>query len=273
MDPRDDDPFEAAAESAAWLRRATGRSSYDAVLVLGSGWAPAVESWGAPAARVAMAEVPHVQVPVAEGHRGEVLGFDLDGVAVLVLSGRTHLYEGHGPRPVVHGIRTAAALGCRLAVLTNANGSLRPEWAVGRPILISDHVNATGVSPIEGARFVDLTDAWSPALRAHARRLDPTLAEGVYAQLRGPHYNTAAEAEWLRRVGADLVGMSTVPEAIAAREAGLAVVGFSVVTAIEGSDEATDPAEVVMAAESTARRLGPLLADVIATGCSGDQFR
>jgi purine-nucleoside phosphorylase len=260
------EPFAAAARAAEWLRRRTGRPSYDAVVVLGSGWGPAVDAWGEPFARVPMADVPHFLAPVAEGHRGEVLAFDLDGVAVLVLSGRTHLYEGHGPRPVAHGVRTAAALGCRLAVLTNANGSLRADWAVGRPILVSDHINATGVSPVEGAHFVDLTDAWSPRLRARARGLDPTLAEGVYAQLRGPHYNTAAEAEWLRRVGADLVGMSTVLEAIAARESGLELLGLSVVTAIEGSDEATDPDEVVAAAEATAVRLGPLLADVISAG-------
>ncbi len=264
------DPFQAAREAAEVVRARTGRSSYDAVLVLGSGWAPAIDSWGEPFARLPMVEVPHFLTPVAEGHRGELLGFDLGGVAVLVLSGRTHLYEGHGPRPVVHGVRTAAALGCRVAVLTNANGSLRPDWEIGRPIVISDHVNATGVSPIEGAHFVDLTDAWSPRLRARAGELDPELAEGIYAQLRGPHYNTAAEAEWLRRVGADLVGMSTVPEAIAAREAGLELFGVSVVTAIEGSEDAIDPSNVVAAAERTARRLGPLLADVIENGCSSD---
>jgi len=237
----------------------TGRSSYDALVVLGSGWAPALESWGEPLASFPTGDIPHFLAPVAEGHRGETLAFEVDGSGVLVLSGRTHLYEGHGPRPVVHGVRTAAALGVRRAVLTNANGSLRPHWRIGRPILISDHINATGVSPIEGAHFVDLTAAWSPALRALARTWDPSLAEGVYAQLRGPHYNTAAEAEWLRRVGADLVGMSTVAEAIAAREAGIELVGLSVVTAIEGSDVAIDPADVVSAAERTARRLGPLL--------------
>ncbi len=248
-----------AEEAAARLRELTGRTSYDAVLVLGSGWAPAVDAWGTPSHRLPLADLPHAHVPAAEGHRGEALTFDVDGAAVLVLSGRTHLYEGHGVRPVAHGVRTAAALGARRAVLTNANGSLRPEWAVGMPVLVRDHVNATGVSPVEGAHFVDLTDAWSPALRALARTWDPALPEGVYAQLRGPHYNTAAEAEWLRRVGADLVGMSTVLEAIAAREAGLEVVGVSTVTAIEGGGEVTDPGDVVAAAEATARRLGPLL--------------
>jgi purine-nucleoside phosphorylase len=260
------EPFEQAREAAAYVADRTGRAAYDALLVLGSGWAPAVRTWGEPQARLLQVDVPHFRAPVADGHRGELLSFDLDGVVVLVQSGRTHLYEGHGPRPVVHGVRTAAALGARLAVLTNANGSLRPEWEVGRPVLISDHLNLTGASPVEGAGFLDLTDAWSPRLRAIARRLDPALAEGVYAQLSGPHYNTAAEAEWMRRVGADLVGMSTVPEAIAARECSMEVAGFSTVTAIEGRGDVTDPAEVVAAAEQTAGRLGPLLAALLTDG-------
>ena len=120
-----------AREAAASSPTAPAASSYDALLVLGSGWAPAVETWGEPLARLLQADVPHFRAPVAEGHRGELLAFDLDGVAVLVQSGRTHLYEGHGPRPVVHGVRTAAALGARVAVLTNANGSLRTGWEVG----------------------------------------------------------------------------------------------------------------------------------------------
>ncbi len=260
------EPFEQAREAAAYVADRTGRATYDALLVLGSGWAPAVDTWGEPRARLRQVDVPHVRAPVAEGHRGELLAFDLDGAGVLVQSGRTHLYEGHGPRPVVHGVRTAAALGARIVVLTNASGSLRPEWEMGQPVLICDHLNLTGASPIEGARFVDLTDAWSPRLRAVANGLDPTLVEGVYAQLSGPHYNTAAEAEWMRRVGADLVGMSTVPEAIAARECSMEVAGFSTVTAIEGSGEATDPSEVVAAAERTAGRLGPLLAALLVTG-------
>lgn len=257
---------ELAGRAADWIAEHTGRPSYDALLVLGSGWAPAIGHWGEPFARLRMADVPGFLAPVAEGHVGEVLAFDLDGVSTLVLSGRTHLYEGHGPRPVAHGVRTAAALGARLAVLTNANGSLRPEWPVGRPILVRDHLNLTGTSPVEGARFVDLTRAWSPRLRALARRLEPSLAEGVYAQLRGPHYNTAAEAEWLRRIGADLVGMSTVLEAIACREAGLELLGLSTVTAVEGTDSATDPAQVVAAAEATARRSGPLLRELVVAG-------
>jgi purine-nucleoside phosphorylase len=258
--------FDEAREAAAHLADHTGQASYDALVVLGSGWAPAVGTWGEPLHRLRTADVPHFRAPVAEGHRGELLTFELDGLVVLVQSGRTHLYEGHGPRPVVHGVRTAAALGARLVLLTNANGSLRPEWEIGQPVLISDHLNLTATSPVEGATFVDITDAWSRRLRAIARRLDPTLDEGVYAQLVGPHYNTAAEADWMRRVGGDMVGMSTVPEAIAARECSMEVIGFSTVTATEGGGAATDPSEVVRAAESTAERLGPLLAALLTEG-------
>ena len=181
-----------------------------------------------------MTDVPGFLAPTAEGHVGEIRSYDVGGVADLACLGRTHLYEGHGLVPVVHGVRTAYRAGVRTVVLTNANGSLRDDWELGRPVLVADHLNVTGTSPLEGARFVDLTDAWSPRLRAVARAFDPSLAEGVYAWLRGPHYETWAEAAWLRRVGADMLGMSTVPEAIAAREWKMEVVGISTVTAVEG---------------------------------------
>ncbi len=255
-----------ALASVEWLATATGTHSVDAWVTLGSGWGPLTSPWPAPQWTVDLGEVPGFTKPVAEGHLGSLSLFALEGVAVLVSSGRTHLYEGLGVRPVVHGVRTAAALGASMVVLTNANGSLRPDFEIGQPVIIRDHINATGVSPIEGAHFVDLTDAWSPRLRAIAHTLDPTLAEGVYCQLRGPHYNTAAEADWLRRVGGDLVGMSTIPEAIAAREAGMEVFGLSTVTAIEGSSEVIDPSEVVAAAERTASGLGGLIADLLVRG-------
>jgi purine-nucleoside phosphorylase len=152
-------------------------------------------------------------------------------------------------------------------VLTNANGSLRADLEVGQPVLVRDHLNLTATSPVEGARFVDLTDCWSPRLRAIARDLDPTLAEAVYAWLPGPHYETLAEAEWVRRIGGDVLGMSTVPEAIAGRECGLEVLGLSTVTAVEGQDSGIDPAEVVAVAERTAARWGPLLADLVNSAC------
>lgn len=266
------DPFAAAREAAAWLRERSGRDRFDAGLVLGSGWGPLVDDWDEPFARWRTEEVPHFLAPVAEGHRGEVLAYDVGDRAVLVLSGRSHLYEGRGRVPVVHGVRTLAALGATGVLLTNANGSLRyDEWEIGRPLLVRDHLDLTASSPDEGGpTLLDLTDAWSAAWRRRARELDPTLPEAVYAQLRGPHYNTFAEADWLRRVGADVVGMSTVPEAVAAREAGLEVLGLSVVSAIEGSHDRRvagagdiSPEEVVAAAEATARRLGPLVRQLV----------
>jgi purine-nucleoside phosphorylase len=252
-----------AARAAERIAALTGVESHRAVVVLGSGWAPAVEAFGTPVAELAMTDVPGFLAPVAEGHRGTISSYDVDGVATLVLSGRTHLYEGHGLRPVVHGIRTAAAAGCSLAVLTNANGSLREDLDIGQPVLVRDHLNLTGTSPVEGAHFVDLTDCWSRRVRTVARELDPSLVEATYAWLRGPHYETLAEAEWVRRIGGDVLGMSTVPEAIAGRECGMEVLGLSTVTALEGQDSGIDPSEVVAVAERTAARMGPLLADLV----------
>jgi purine-nucleoside phosphorylase len=262
------EPYALARAAAAALAELTGRTSHQALVVLGSGWGPAAEAFGEPLAAFPMTEVPGFRAPVAEGHVGEIRSCDVHGVATLVFLGRTHLYEGHGPTPVVHPVRAAAAAGVRLALLTNANGSLRRDWAIGQPVLIADHLNLTAVSPLEGARFVDLTDCWSARLRALARGLDPSLDEGVYAWLRGPHYESAAEAQWLVRVGADLLGMSSVPEAIAARELGVEVLGLSTVTAIEATGLAIDPCEVVANAERTAARMGPLIARLVGTGVS-----
>ncbi|MFZ2014253.1 MAG: purine-nucleoside phosphorylase [Nocardioides sp.] len=261
-----DDHTELAEEAARRLATLSGVPHHDALVVLGSGWGPAADAFGEPVATLAMTDLPGFVAPVAEGHRGTVTSYDVGGVATLVLAGRTHLYEGLGLGPVVHGVRTAAAAGCRMAVLTNANGSLRPDWEVGRIMLVRDHLNLTGTSPLTGARFVDLTDCWSAHLRAIARDLDPTLPEGIYAWLPGPHYETWAEAEWVRRIGGDALGMSTVPEAIAARECGVEVVGLSTVTAVEGSDTGIDPSEVVAVAEASAARAGPLLAELLRRG-------
>jgi purine-nucleoside phosphorylase len=255
-----------ARSAARQIAETTGVPTHRALVVLGSGWAPAAEAFGSPTAALPMSEVTGFLAPTAEGHLGTLVSYDVGGVPTLVLLGRTHLYEGHGLGPVVHGVRTAAAAGCTTVVLTNANGSLRDDWEVGRPVLVRDHLNLTATSPIEGAHFVDLTDCWSPRLRALARELEPSLAEAVYAWLPGPHYETLAEAEFVRRMGADVLGMSTVPEAIAARECGLEVVGLSTVTAVEGEASGIDPSEVVAVAEATAARTGPLIADLVRRG-------
>jgi purine-nucleoside phosphorylase len=268
------DPYAAAEAAAAGLAARTGVDRHDAVVVLGSGWAGAADALGEPVARFAVTDLPGFRVPVAEGHLPTVRSTRVPrpgrpDLRVLVFCGRTHLYEGHGPAAVAHAVRTAAAAGCRTAVLTNANGSLRPEWAPGTGVVVTDHLNLSGETPLVGPRFVDLTDLYAPALRAAARAADPSLVEGVYVMLRGPHYETVAEAHMLRTLGADVVGMSTVLEAIAAREAGLALLALSVVTAVEASDTPVDPDEVVRVAAAAATRMGTLISAVL-SGTAAD---
>ena len=219
------DPEAVARQAAAAIRERTGVDSHDVAVVLGSGWAPAAAELGAPTAVVPMAELPGFTPPTAEGHGGDVMSVRTGDHRVLVFVGRIHAYEGHDLRHVVHPVRAACAAGVRTVVLTNAAGGLRADFAVGQPVLISDHLNLTARSPLVGAQFVDLVDAYSPRLRALAREVDPDLAEGVYACLPGPHYETPAEIRMLRTLGADLVGMSTVHETIAARAAGAEVLG------------------------------------------------
>jgi purine-nucleoside phosphorylase len=166
---------------------------------------------------------------------------------------------------VVHGVRVAAAAGCRTIILTNAAGGLRDGMAVGQPVLIADHLNLTARSPLVGPRFVDLTDLYAVRLRRIVQQIDPTITEGVYAALPGPHYETPAEIRMLRGLGADLVGMSTVLEAIAARAEGAEVLAVSLVTNLAAglSSAPLDHAEVLAAGQAAAARMGALLAEVI----------
>lgn len=260
------DPFEAAREAAAVLAERTGSDRHDVALVLGSGWAGAADLLGETLAEVPADEVPGFREPAVSGHVGTLRSIAIGdtGSRALVLGARTHLYEGRGVRQVVHGVRTAAAAGCRTVVLTNGCGGLRPEWGPGTPVLISDHVNLTATSPLEGATFVDLTDLYSSRLRAVAGEVDASLDEGVYAQFPGPHYETPAEVRMARTIGADLVGMSTALEAIAARHAGLEVLGISLVTNLAAgiSPEPLDHAEVLEAGRQAGPRIGALLAEI-----------
>lgn len=212
-----------------------------------------------------MAELPGFTPPRAVGHSGQVLSLTIGRHRVLVLVGRIHAYEGHDLADVVHPVRTACAAGVRAIVLTNAAGGLREEFTVGQPVLISDHLNLTARSPLVGAQFVDLVDAYSPRLRALAREIDPSLAEAVYAGLPGPHYETPAEIRMLRTLGADLVGMSTVHETIAARAAGAEVLGVSLVTNLAAgmTGEPLSHAEVLEAGRQSATAMGSLLGAVI----------
>ena len=260
------DPIALAEVAARELAERTGVERHDVAVVLGSGWRPAADEFGAAAAEVAMGELAGFAKPTVLGHGGAIRSVAVGERRVLVLLGRTHLYENRGVAPVVHNVRTAAAAGCRTVVLTNAAGCLRPEIEIGQPVLISDHLNLTATSPLSGANFVDLTDLYSPRLRALARSLDPSLVEGVYAGLPGPHFETPAEIRMLRTLGADLVGMSTVLEAIAARAAGVEVFGLSMVTNLAAgvTGEPLDHEEVLEAGRKSASRLGVLLRELVA---------
>ena len=200
-----------------------------------------------------------------EGHGGTIRSVRLGDRRLLIFLGRTHFYEGRGVASVVHGMRTAAAAGVGTVVLTNGCGGLDTSWTPGTPVLISDHINLTGTSPVEGANFVDLTDLYSSRLRALCQEVDPTLDEGVYVQFPGPHYETPAEIAMVKAIGGTLVGMSTVLEAIAAREAGMEVLGISLVTNFAAgiTGEPLNHEEVLEAGRASATRMGTLLADVL----------
>lgn len=254
------EPRALAAEAGRQIRERAGCPA-DVALVLGSGWAAAAEGLGEARFEVATTDLPGFVAPTAPGHRGSVRLVEVGGALALLFTGRVHLYEGRTPAEVAHAVRTAAAAGVRAVALTNAAGGLRPDWPVGTAVLISDHVNLTGASPIEGANFVDMTDTYTRRLRDVARAAVPGIAEGVYCGFRGPQFETPAEIRMARAIGADLVGMSTVLEAIAAREAGLGLVGLSLVTnfAAGMTDRPLSGDDVVAAARAAVPRLTEIL--------------
>ncbi|MGH3312066.1 MAG: purine-nucleoside phosphorylase [Streptomyces sp.] len=260
-----DDPYRSADAAAERLRELTGTDSHDVVLVMGSGWVPAADALGAPKSEFPVTELPGFAPPGVAGHSGTVRSHELGDKKCLVFLGRTHFYEGRGVAAVAHGVRTAVAAGCKTVVLTNGCGGLRGDMVPGQPVLIKDHINLTATSPIVGANFIDLTDLYSPRLRTLCREIDSSLEEGVYVQLPGPHYETPAEIGMVRAIGGDLVGMSTVLEAIAAREAGAEVLGISLVTNLAAgmTGEPLNHEEVLQAGRESATRMGSLLAQVL----------
>jgi purine-nucleoside phosphorylase len=253
-----------ATEAAEALAERTGAATHDLAVVLGSGWRPAADEMGA-GVEVPMEELPGFTPPVVAGHGGSIRSIEIGDKRVLLMLGRTHRYEGHAVSKVVHGVRTAAAAGCRTIVLTNAAGGMRQGFTVGQPVMISDHLNLTAASPLVGAEFVDLTDLYSTRLREVARGIDPSLQEGVYAGLPGPHFETPAEIRMLQTMGADLVGMSTVLEAIAARAAGVEVFGLSLVTNLAAgiTGEPLNHIEVLEAGQKSAAQMGKLLLELV----------
>jgi purine-nucleoside phosphorylase len=269
LNPLDDpaaDPFEIARRAADDIARLTGVAQHDIALTLGSGWGKAAELIGETVATIDAPEVTGFSKPALEGHVGTLRSVRTpSGANVLVIGARTHYYEGHGTRRVVHSVRTAAATGARTMVLTNGAGGIKEHWKPGTPVLISDHINLTADSPLEGATFIDLTDLYSSRLRDLARTVDPSLDEGVYCQFRGPHYESPAEVQMAKIIGGHIVGMSTALEAIAAREAGMEVLGFSLITNLAAGISPTplSHAEVIEAGREAEPVISDLLARVI----------
>ncbi|MFN2490261.1 MAG: purine-nucleoside phosphorylase [Actinomycetota bacterium] len=253
------------------IEQITGRSRWRVAIVLGSGL-------GSLARRLTAGEpIPYSEVEgmppsTVAGHEGALYPGKVGGTATLVFAGRVHLYEGRSPTEVVRPIELAVEAGCDTIVLTNAAGGISPDLEVGAPCLISDHLNLTGASPLlgphdgRGPRFLDLSEVYDGELRARARAVDPGLKQGVYAGLLGPTYETPAEVRMLAALGADLVGMSTVLEATAARYLGARVLGLSVVTNLAAglSPEPLSHEEVAEGGRRAAARLENLLRGVVA---------
>jgi purine-nucleoside phosphorylase len=244
-------------------------------LVLGSGLGAFADEF-AEATRIPYAKIPNFPRSTAVGHAGQLVVGKVEGVDIAAMQGRVHLYEGYAVRDVAFPVRVFARMGVKAVILTNAAGGIKKEFTQGRLVVISDHINLQGANPLIGPneetfgpRFPDMSTAYDKKFReltlAEGRRLGITLAEGVYAALAGPSYETPAEIRYLRTIGADLVGMSTVPEVIAARHTGIRVLGISCVTNAAAGilDQPLDHQEVLETAERVKSQFISLLRAII----------
>ncbi|MGH7582912.1 MAG: purine-nucleoside phosphorylase [Gemmatimonadales bacterium] len=266
-----DDAVRRAADA---VRAAIGDQAPRVAVVLGSGLGRLAERV-AGAVRLPYRDIPGFQPPTVVGHKGELVAGTLAGVPVILQSGRFHMYEGHSAHTSALPVRVVASLGAGVLIVTNAAGGIRRSFGPGTLMLISDHVNLTGRNPLEGpvldgeTRFPDMTAAYDAELRATAHRVALerriALAEGVYVALLGPTYETPAEIRMLERLGADAVGMSTVPETIVARARGMRVLGVSTITnpAAGISHALLSHAEVMEVADQVAGRLADLVEGVV----------
>lgn len=269
----DSDFARADAAAKFILRKAKLRPKI--ALVLGSGLGGFADEF-ADAVRIPYAKIPHFPQSTAVGHAGQLVLGTVEGVEVVGMQGRVHLYEGYSPKDVAFPVRVFFCMGVKAIILTNAAGGIRKDFTQGRLVVISDHINLQAASPLMGAnderfgpRFPDMTMAYDRKFReltlAEGRRLGIDLDEGVYAALPGPSYETPAEIHFLRTVGADLVGMSTVPEVIAARHSGIRVLGISCVTNAAAGvlDRPLDHKEVLETAERIKGQFIGLLRGVV----------
>lgn len=257
----------AAAHAAAAIRERADVGHPSFALVLGSGLGSVVDRVAA-TGTLAYRDIPGFVAPGIAGHAGRCVAGTLGGATVLVFAGRFHVYEGHSARMAAFPVRVAAALGARTIVATNAAGGLNPDLTPGELVIVSDQLNLTGQNPLAGpvepgdTRFPDMSAAYSPRLRALlARAGGGALRSGVYAGLLGPSYETPAEVRMLRALGADMVGMSTVGEAIVAAALGLEFAAISLVTNPAAGTTAApvSHAEVIEAGTAAAARLGDLI--------------
>jgi purine-nucleoside phosphorylase len=263
--------YEALRKAAYAIAERTGRGGHRAAVVLGSGLSGYADDLPK-AVRVPYSEIPGFPAPKVEGHHGALYSAEFDGRPVLVLAGRVHYYEGWTMDEVVFAVRTAALAGCRAVLLTNAAGGIGDGLGPGDLVIIRDHINLTAANPLMGPnddrlgpRFPDQTNVYRPELRHLLHEVSAgtgtSLGEGVYAWLTGPTYETPAEIRMLGRMGADLVGMSTVPEAIALNHMGVAVAGISLVTNLAAGVSPTplSHAEVTETAAAARERFTTLL--------------
>lgn len=255
---------ELAQSAAAVIGERSGWDRFDVAVVLGSGW-HGVTSTIPVRCELDYATLAGFHPTGVPGHAGHVVCAEVHGHRMLLMSGRTHLYEGFGVDAAVHNVRVAAATGCATLILTNGAGSMHLDWPPGTPVLLADHINLTGRTPLVGPSFVDMVDAYSPRLRALAKRVDADLPEGVYAQVHGPQYETPAEVRMASAIGADLVGMSTALETITARSLGLEVLGLSLVTNIAAgmSDSGVHHDDILHAGLAARDRVSALLLNIL----------
>ena len=255
-----------AQSAAEQIRKITGVENHDIAITLGSGWGGAAKHFGQPRAVISAAELTGFHKSEVVGHSGTISSYQLEnGRNVLILGARTHLYQDLGVEAVVHPIRVAAKLGVQTLVLTNGAGGIKSTWKPGQPVIIRDHINLTATTPLRGATFIDMSEVYSRDLREVARSVDPTLDDGVYVQFRGPQYETPAEVQMAKAIGGDIVGMSTALEAIAGREAGMNILGLSLITNLAAGISPTplSHAEVLEAGREAEGRLAELLATIV----------
>jgi purine-nucleoside phosphorylase len=261
-----DDAADRAARSAHELARRTGTDRHDVLVVLGSGLTGAGEILGAGGPSLPLDTLPYFPRYSAAGHRAQGWSVDIGGRRVLVFGGRCHLYEGLQPEEVVHPLRTGVAAGCDTVILSAAVGGIRPDLGTGSIMVVEDQLNLTGCSPLHGPDFVDMVDAYGPALRGLALATPESVTlglsprPGVYAQVLGPQFETPAEVAMLRTAGADVVGMSMALETIAARRAGAEVLGLAVVTNAAATASAGTEIAAIGAVGAVA---APTLAEIV----------